>query len=312
MLVTLGSRKTNLPDFFVIGVPKSATTSLFASLSNMKFFFPTKVKEPHYFVYKDLGKSFFVDRNGKPVRTTFNSFITDIDNYSQLYAGAKSHQLCGDFSTHYLRYAGLFSKNIKAVYQENYLKLKIIIILRDPIERAFSHYSMKRRGGNESLRFSEAINPETIGKRLSQGYLPTYDYIRFSRYHDDIQTIRNEFPQVLVVDFPKIISNPEESIQDILKFLNVESESSADLPKLNVSGIPKDNIFAKTIFNLLYRRSLLKDVLPSQLKRRIRVRLRLLFGDKIMKKEIISPDELEYANTLLRDEYKNFSRFRQG
>ena len=104
------------PDFIGIGVPKSGSTWFMRVLSQHPNIFTTAKKEPHIFIIDD-------------------TYRKDLINYYKLYKKAKPHEKAGEFSTIYINFAEKSSHRIK----KHFPNVKLICILRDPLERAISH-----------------------------------------------------------------------------------------------------------------------------------------------------------------------------
>src|SRR6266849_533449 len=130
------------PNFFLVGAAKAGTTSAYAYLSqHPQVFFP-RIKEPHFFtrVRPSGEQRFFVEA------------ITDRTAYLRLFRGARGFGVVGDASPSYLWHPHV-AHRIRARVPD----AKIAIILRDPVERAHSHYLMDYREGVQDLSFYEAL-----------------------------------------------------------------------------------------------------------------------------------------------------------
>ena len=126
-----------LPNFFIVGAPRAGTTSLYRYLRRHPQVFMPAVKEPH----------FFANINPDPdQRHLFPAM--DEGQYVRLFRGALHYRAIGEASPSYLVTKGA-AERIKARVPN----AKIIMLLRDPTERAFSHYLMDIRDGLQSLPF---------------------------------------------------------------------------------------------------------------------------------------------------------------
>ena len=126
-------------DFFIVGAPKSGTTSLYHYLASHPDIFMSSKKEPNYFSKSEIKQQelyYPIDE------------LDSFSDYKILFSGSKEGQILGESSVSYLFYPEVASK-----LHEHNSSAKIIILLRNPIERAFSHYLMDFRLGlvNESF-----------------------------------------------------------------------------------------------------------------------------------------------------------------
>ena len=99
----------SLPDFFVIGAAKSATTSLYNYFKQSNSIEISKQKEPSFLVYR--GENKFIISSINKVRTS-QGFSKNIDEYEKNFCKNNNNSLIGDFSTHYLYFADIFIKSV--------------------------------------------------------------------------------------------------------------------------------------------------------------------------------------------------------
>jgi hypothetical protein len=147
--------RNNLPNFLIVGAAKSGTSALHNYLNqHPDVFMPSyntegiNIKEPQFFV-----KQMVMNR--------IHSGVWDWESYKDLFKQAQNYQAIGEASVFYLYYFEEAIKNIKQ-YLTN--EVKIIIILRNPINRAFSAHQHVSRSIKENLSFEDAISLEE--KRL--------------------------------------------------------------------------------------------------------------------------------------------------
>ena len=123
------NNKTNPVDFVVVGVPKAGTSSLYEYLKVHPQIFLTKQKELHFFSREALQKS----HAGKGDKMALKPIIKNWQDYNNLFIDKLENQIAGDISPSYFYFANESISQIKKYLGS---KIKIIIILRDPIERA--------------------------------------------------------------------------------------------------------------------------------------------------------------------------------
>ena len=149
--------KTILPTFIVVGANKGGTTSIYHYLKQHKQVYLSPVKEPHFFS-KDIDVNLFkrefaqnklqdIDKyvNGEMKEEFHAAFIRDVEQYKKLFSKVQDQKAVGELSTSYL-FSEVAAKEIKALIPD----CKIIICLRNPFDRAYSHYRMNLWTGNSN------------------------------------------------------------------------------------------------------------------------------------------------------------------
>ena len=135
--------KIPVPDFFIVGAPKAGTTSLYFYLEQHPEIFMSAVKETNYFSYEATVKqNLYYNERG----------INDWEEYLKLFSEAGKKKAIGEASVSYLFYPEV-AEAIKAKFPEG----KIIIMLRNPVERALSHYNMDYKLGYVKTSFDEIL-----------------------------------------------------------------------------------------------------------------------------------------------------------
>lgn len=193
------------PNFFIVGAPKAATTSFYYYLNRIPKIFMSPVKEPNYFSTNLM----LDDYTAKPIR--------DKQKYLSLFKKVKNEKIIGEASTLYLS----DPKAPKLIHQVAPLA-RIIIILRDPIERIYSEYLMLVRLGQSKLSFHKELQ-KVLGKNYEETN-PKFSlysglYTASLKRYLDIFGIN----QVKIIIFEEFVKHPKETVTDTLRFLNVDS-----------------------------------------------------------------------------------------
>lgn len=195
-----------LPNFLIVGAARSGTTSLYFCLKQHPEVFMPERKEPHFFV--DAAKG-----------------VRDREAYEALFAEAGSAKAVGEASTGYL-YAPESPRRIKELIPD----ARIIIILRNPTEVAFSLWYNNIRNVTETLEFEEALAAEPArmadpGKELGNADWP-YNHFYFDRslYHDQVKRYLDMFErsQVFVGLFDDLVREPGNFYSEVVGFLRVD------------------------------------------------------------------------------------------
>ncbi|MCC7233641.1 MAG: sulfotransferase [Bacteroidia bacterium] len=218
-----------LPDFLVVGTARAGTTSLYYYLRQHPDIFLPALKEPCFFSFAGTRPAF---KKGK-----FAFAVSDIDTYAKLFDSAPDGSARGDISTPYLY---LYQDTIKNIfhYHPRASALKIIIILRNPADRAFSQYLWKVRDGRENLGFEEAITREK--ERMAEGYSIDYMYTGRGFYHDQVKAYLDHFEHVKVALFEDLRDFRGKVLQDFCRFLGIDdSFGFASQSEYNASYAPR-------------------------------------------------------------------------
>lgn len=224
-----------LPTFFVVGAAKAGTTSLYRYLGDHPEVFASPTKEPFFFSFMREAPNF----QGPHDEDVNASIVTDYDEYTSLFCEAHQEQARGDFSNSYL-----YFRRSAARIADYIEKPKIIIMLRDPVRRAFSHYLQHRMLGHESRSFEEALALEE--KRREQNWRWHYQYRRQGRYYKQVRTYLNTFgnPRVKIFLFENFVEETRRTMRRIAGFLNVDERFYDDytFQTHNATKLPKSEV----------------------------------------------------------------------
>lgn len=237
--------------FFIVGAPKAGTTAPFVYLEQQPSIFLPAIKEPHY----------FSPLSAKELQL---EHTRTADDYLRLFAAARDTQLTGEASTAYLR-----APEAPERIRQQVPDAKIIIMLREPGERAFSHYLMRWRGGGFDVSFSEGL----AHYRLNE---PEYRLFRQlvidpGMYATQVSRYLTVFgrDRVKVILFEEFFAEPEKSLVETLAFLGVtDAVPFTQFTKHNEYRAPR-GAFALWLLRQKHHLRFLKRWIPAQLKWRI-------------------------------------------
>ena len=220
----------NPVDFLLVGAAKSGTSTLFETLRKHPRVFIPQRKECRYF---SCMPGNFV--GPKPIAA--NDVIRSPEEYQDLFKEAEPSQLCGDISPDYLYY---HQQAIPKILNEIGSQVPIIIVLRNPIDRAYSNYLMKVRERREMLSFEAALKAET--ERIASHWAWGWGYVEVGLYAEQVKAYLDNFERVLLMLFEEDIVTGQATGK-ILDFLGIESPNEGpDNVHVNVSGYPKNRI----------------------------------------------------------------------
>ncbi len=257
-----------LPDFLIVGTARGGTTSLFHYLGQHPAIYFPRQKEPFFFNYM-----------GRPTGTIGDSdfqeaIVSKLPDYLALFENAGENQLCGEGSTTYLYDYKTVIPNIKQLYGDRYKDLKIVAVLRNPAQRAFSHYMYFIRRNKEDLLFSDSLKPEVIQERLKLN--PTYDYFGFGLYYEQIKAYKEEFPHFKVCLIEDMKTDTEAFTREMFRFLGLDPVPVDTAFAANPSGYPKNSLsklFLKIYSGSKALRNVAGTLFPQGLKHKVLGRL---------------------------------------
>lgn len=265
---TIGMNKVQaIPDFVIAGAQKCGTTSLYYWLREHPNVFVPSVKEPHYFATFD---PIPLLRKGIPV-------IREPRSYENLYQRASGEQLRGDGSVSYL-----WDQNAPNRIRQVSPLCKVIVVVRDPVERACSAYRMWKTGGLENRTLDEAI-ADALSPKTNRSWENDCLYIELGRYGSQIERYLNIFPreQLFITTAQMLSKRPLLCMEQISRFLGCDTEfwKSFDFKHYNLSGGARNKLasgilasgtarsMARKFVPKRYRASVAESILVSKHKK---------------------------------------------
>ncbi|NJN74923.1 MAG: sulfotransferase [Limnothrix sp. RL_2_0] len=297
-----------MPNFFIVGAAKSGTTSLWYYLKqHPQVFFPNN-KEPNFFAFEGLEIPPFTGPASPEVLRDkiYLRTITQLSRYQDLFKKVSSEKAVGEASVRYL-YFPQASQKIHAYLPSS----KIIIILRNPIDRLYSHYlMMKGQYCLEPLELDEALEQE--GRRIAADWGWDWHYVKVSLYFEQVKRYLDLFgaANVRVLIYEDFCQKPLKVIQEIFEYLDVDSDFTPDVSSRRMQAYwPRNSGVDKLLRTPNKINTSLAKILPEKTyKGLIRHSVRLNKGQppslspKIKEKlqETFQPDILNLENLLGR------------
>lgn len=256
-----------LPDFLIVGAAKAGTTSLFRYLSQHPAVYVPAVKEPHFLSLPAQPQLAGRGRYG------IGPYTRELADYQRLFAGAGAGQITGEASVTYLPLWRTVFDSVERLYPQPQ-QLAIVIVLRDPVARAYSHYAMKVRDGVEDLTFADATDEGVIRQRLANGYDITWDYVGLGRYAEAVAAYQRAFPRTLVLNYDAFAADPAGATARVAAHLGLDESFRFDTAmQHNRSGIPAGRM-QRTLAGALFGDGPVKRfgarLLPAGLKAALR------------------------------------------
>lgn len=237
-------------NFFIVGAPKAGTTSLYHYLDEHPEIEMSSHKEPNFF--SDLPiqeQGMYYSKNR----------IDTIEKYHGLFSKEDKGVIFGEASVSYLFYNEVAEK-----IKEYNLDAKIIIMLRNPIDRAFSHYLMDYRLGLIKESFESIINKTS---KNVNAHLFYQQYIKVSEYSNQIERYLKEFSKnnLLFIDYEEFKKDTSGIVSRVYSFLDLHSEHIPNVyKKYNAFTMPKNNLI-RLIYSFVFIRKILNWILPEKL-----------------------------------------------
>lgn len=244
------------PDFFIVGAQRSGTTWLYEALRAHPQVYMSAHKETHYFSQ---------DR----VRLDADLVVRSESDYLALFAGASTAQLCGEASPSYLWHPEaaerIFLRQPRA---------KIIALLRNPIDRAFSQYRMDLADGLAPLTFYDAV--QRAYQRSPKVYGTGELYVELGLYAEQVTRYVERFSRerVLFIRFADLAADARGVLERVAAFLEIDAAGFTDdaVRAHNLAVSPRNVIVQRTM-QFRSARQLYRALVPSKLRRATRARL---------------------------------------
>lgn len=232
--------KVNL---FIVGTPKAGTTSLHHYLNEFPEILMSIRKEPDFFSDREIQEQGLYYGSSR---------INTLTKYNSLFSDWIDESIIGEASVSYLFYPNV-PERIK-LYNDN---SKIIIMLRNPIERAFSHYLMDYRLGLTSISFEEEFDKKTT--------LNFQQYFLLGNYFHQVKRYLDIFGKenVHIIWYSDFKEKTENELNKVISFLGLNTDFRVDFNKIHNSfSMPKNN-FIRKIYSIVWLRKTLSFLFPA-------------------------------------------------
>lgn len=250
----------NLPDFLIIGAPKSGTTSLYRYLATHPDVYMSPVKEPRYFAFPDRRPRY----RGVAGRRFNREVVWRLDAYQRLFEGRHGERAAGEASATYL-WAPEAPVTIRRIVPD----ARLIAILRDPAKRAHSHFCHNRRLGREPLAdLRAALDAES--DRIASGWNPNVHYRARGLYGEQLERYLSVFPreQLLVFLHEDLLTRPAEVLAGICRFLDVDHTFPFDTSRRHnaTDGVPRRVWLSRLFVAESAAKDLARRVVPESVR----------------------------------------------
>lgn len=289
-----------IPNFLIIGAPKSGTSALYEYLKQHPQIYMSSNKEPHFFFFLN-GDNDLAGKEGIREKTwLWNNRVTNMEDYVKLFEGVKNEKAIGEASTMYL-----YSKECPARIKKYIPDVKLIAILRNPIERCYSHFLMcvERNYEPYGNDFKRAIRDEE--RRFNEKWGVNFYYTKLSLYYNQLERYYDIFDtsQIRVYIYEEFLKNPLHILKDIFNFLDVDEDivpGSLD-SRFNISGIPKQKLLWLFYQEVYKYRNVLKQFMPNKFLKFVSARTHQKLYSHTFKPSLSADMRSELLNIFRKD-----------
>lgn len=250
----------NKPNFLIVGAQKSGTTSLYSYLKQHPQIYMSPVKEPHFFV------SHFLKLPYRGIGDHVTKIIKDFKKYEALFSDVRNETKIGEAIAIYLCHYRNAIPRIHAMLGD----IKIVIILRNPVDRAYSAYMHLIRDDREYLSFEDGLKEEA--QRIACNWCDLWHYTSIGFYYQQVKAYLENFSQVKIFLFDDLKETPLALLKDLYNFLNVDSSFTPnDLGiRYEVTGVPK----YRFVYNILRKPNIIKSAIKPFISEEKRMNIR--------------------------------------
>ena len=281
-----------LPNLLIVGAAKSGTTSLHNYLNQHPSVFMCSPKEPHFLINKDIGEQRIP--NG----------VLSVEDYKFLFKGSSTKKYRGESSVMYLSFPEFAIKNINKYLSKD---VKIIIMLRNPVDRAYSGYQhVKRYNFMESLSFEKALDQSENRYHNTSNMTPASRYLELGMYFEQVKRFIEEFDNIHVIIYDDYKNDFSSEMNNVFKFLDLDAFKVNTDEKHMVGGWEWKNYWIKSLMMKKNPfKTALKFLLPfKSLRKSIMENLKKGNTNKIEK---INPETEKWLKEYYKSDVKKLS-----
>jgi hypothetical protein len=233
------SSVTTLPNFFIVGAPKAGTTSLYYYLDQHPSVYMSPIKEPNYFATEirigNIGPQWqgWAQKENDSLRKylsgpmrekRFGGLVSNSSDYLKLFQNVSGEKAIGEASVCYL-WSKTAAQNIASATPS----AKIIMVLRNPVDRAFSQYKQAVACGLVGRSFREHIRISLNSK--SDKFEVLNPFLEYGLYYEQVKRYTDLFraQNLRIYLYDDYRNAPENTLADSFEFLEVDPEFSPDM-----------------------------------------------------------------------------------
>ncbi len=256
----MGTRES-LPDALIMGAPKAGTSALHAALAQHPQIYASPVKEPKYYMCWDAPPPAY---RGPGDAHSNQEWIWRRAHYEALFRDAPEDAVRLESTPFYL-----YMRGARRRIAEELPEAKLIIIVRDPIDRAYSNWMHLWVDGLEPISdFVAAWHAED--SRVAAGWAPFWHYRRLGRYGEQLTDLlsRVERDRVFVLRYWQLVSQPNRTLNRVARFLGIDQDQVTTIPPDNARPFVEPGIRASVLGRVIRAGAAAGTYLPPQVWRR--------------------------------------------
>ena len=244
------------PDIFLIGAAKAGTTTISDWMAMNPKIALARIKESNYFS-KEIDPSNFSKAfssispsipskywEGDKLEFRHQGFIKDSQSYARIFEHSQEGQKLADCSTSYF-----WSKKAPDLIKKSSPNAKVLLILRNPVDRAWSHYRMARKYGLTQAGFLKELEKDFLSESV---WGRSQNFYHLSCYSESLQRWMKNFDksQLKIEIYESFFDDPQENWDRVCDFFGVEANSISELDKKHESQDPRSPKIQKIIFKM--------------------------------------------------------------
>ncbi|HBQ99866.1 MULTISPECIES: sulfotransferase [unclassified Roseofilum] len=256
-----------LPNFILLGAAKSGTSSVWNYLKQHPQVFISNPKEPNFFVFEGMKLPPLLGPEPPEIlrKRLYQNTITDWQSYQQLFDKVSGESAIGEASVRYL-YFPQAPEKIK-----NYIpNVKMIVMLRNPVDRLYSHYVMNIRHLLEPLSLEDALAQEK--ERINNRWGWDWHYTQVGMYSEQIKRYLDYFPpeQLKIIVYDDFRQDPLGTMKEVYQYLGVDDTFVPNVEGRKNQGYwPKNKLVHQFLYTSNPLKSFLEKWLPRSLYQKL-------------------------------------------
>ena len=290
--ITISMRE---PNFFIVGAPKAGTTSLYHYLDQHPDVYMSPMKEPCYFSEEIRSEHFEPSFRKKAIQLEADirqyvrgpmekklsgGIVRDWSDYLRLFSAATTQRAVGEASVIYL-----MSKTAAQAIVSRLPHARIIMVLRSPVDRAFSQYLHYVSDGLVTQSFRDHVR--SCLRHGGEGLGVHEPFLEMGFYAEQVQRYLNRFPRerIGIWIYEETKTRPVEFMREVFEFLRVDSSFTPDMSKRYHEPQIARTVKANQILRRLGLWNMLKRMTPAPMRLSVRSAVYRPTGSTTMKPE---------------------------
>jgi hypothetical protein len=224
-----------LPQFVIAGAPKAGTTALHAALATHPGLYLSPVKEPKYYLTDGRPPPRSRQRGPGDAHSA-QEWVWRREEYLALFDGAPAGAVRGESTPFYLHDRAAHARLVADVPE-----IKVVVVVRDPVDRAYSNWAHLRADGLEpEADFAAAVEREQ--ERVAAGWAPFWHYRGLGRYGEQLRDLHTVVPEdrVFLLRYRELVDSPRETLDRVSTFLGVPAGVARTVAPENVKPFVAD------------------------------------------------------------------------